>query len=120
MAKGTITQEMTQEEFHGLVQVLDRAANLGTRLSNNTSATSSTLTCSPPAVAAIASLIMFKQNGQAVANVWAPVPTASAARKRETRCAGGSSNHIRPPPAPQQNVFVPWRGISEAFRPVAD
>ena len=73
---------------------------------------SSTFTFSPPCVPAMPSVIMFKQNGQAVARVRAPVASASCARKTETRCAGASSNHIRPPPAPQQKVFFPWRGIS--------
>ncbi len=33
---------------------------------------------------------MFKQNGQAVARVRAPVASASCARRRETRCMGFS------------------------------
>ena len=73
---------------------------------------SSTFTFSPPGTPAIPSVIMFKQNGQAVARVRAPVESASCARKTETRCDGASSNHIRPPPAPQQKVFFPQRGIS--------
>ena len=52
---------------------------------------------SPPGVLAIPSVIMFRQNGQPVARVFAPVATASCARRFETRCSGGSSNHIRPP-----------------------
>ena len=71
-----------------------------------------TFTFSPPCAAAMPSLIMFKQNGQAVARVRAPVATASWERKTETRCEGASSNHIRPPPAPQQKVFFPQRGMS--------
>jgi hypothetical protein len=81
------------------------------RLRSN-SAISSTFTFSPPCAVAIPSLIIFKQNGQAVARVRAPVAMASSERKTETRCDGASSNHIRPPPAPQQNVFFPQRGIS--------
>src|SRR6266705_679728 len=81
------------------------------RLSSN-SAMSSTFTFSPPCVPAMPSVIMFKQNGQAVATVRAPVASASCERKWETRCDGASSNHIRPPPAPQQKVFFPQRGIS--------
>ena len=73
---------------------------------------SSTFTFSPPCVPAMPSVIMFKQNGQAVASVRAPVAIASCERKTETRCDGASSNHIRPPPAPQQKVFFPQRGIS--------
>jgi hypothetical protein len=44
--------------------------------------------------------------------VRAPVAIASSERRTETRCDGTSSNHIRPPPAPQQKVFFPQRGIS--------
>ena len=73
---------------------------------------SSTFTFSPPDVPAMPSLIMFRQNGQAVASVFAPLATTSSARRLETRSAGDSSNHIRPPPAPQQKVFLPQRGIS--------
>jgi len=54
---------------------------------------SSTFTFSPPCVPAMPSVIMFKQNGQAVARVRAPVAMASSARKCETRCSGASSNH---------------------------
>src|SRR5216110_1232549 len=85
------------------------------RLSSN-SAMSSTFTFSPPCVPAIPSVIMFKQNGQAVATVRAPVASASCARRQETRCTGDSSNHIRPPPAPQQKVFLPCRGIFAKLR----
>ncbi len=71
---------------------------------------SSTLTFSPSGTPAIPSVIMFKQNGQAVARVRAPVASASSARKTETRCDGASSNHIRPLPAPQQKLLFPQRG----------
>ena len=73
----------------------------------NTSAMSRTSISGPDVLDVTPSVIMFKQNGHAVAKVRAPVPAASAARTRETRCAGGSSNHMRPPPAPQQKVFAP-------------
>ena len=46
---------------------------------------SSTFTFSPPCVPAMPSVIMFKQNGQAVARVRAPVAMASCERKTETR-----------------------------------
>ena len=52
------------------------------RLSNS-SAMSSTFTFSPPGVPAMPSVIMFKQNGQAVASVRAPVAIASCERKTE-------------------------------------
>ena len=44
---------------------------------------SSTFTFSPPCVPAIPSVIMFKQNGQAVASVRAPVAMASCDAKRK-------------------------------------
>jgi hypothetical protein len=59
------------------------------------SAMSSTFTFSPPCVPAMPSVIMFEQNGQALASVRAPVAMASSERKTRTRCDGGSSNHLR-------------------------
>src|SRR5438093_11192674 len=75
-------------------------------------AMSSTFTFSPPSVPAMPSVIMFQQNGQAVASVRAPVAIASCERKTETRCDGASSNHIPAPPAPQQKLFLPQRALS--------
>src|SRR2546428_13357905 len=90
-----------------LVSEIDYSPSVGVWRLRSSSAMSSTLTFSPPWVPAIPSVIMFKQNGQAVASERAPVSSASRARIQETRCAGDSSNHIRPPPAPQQKVFFP-------------
>src|SRR6266576_3226411 len=63
--------------------------------------------------AATPSVIMVRQNGQPTATVLAPVAKASPARREQTRFFGSSSIHIRPPPAPQQNVFSRLRGISQ-------
>ena len=47
---------------------------------------------------------MTMQNGQAVARVSAPVAMTSLVRSALMRVPRVSSIHIRPPPAPQQNV----------------
>ncbi len=73
---------------------------------------SATRTVSAP-LAATPSVIIVRQNGQPVATVLAPVPRASAARWVETRCFGSSSIHMRPPPAPQQDVPPRLRFISQ-------
>ena len=52
------------------------------------------------------------QNGQAVATVSAPVSSAWRVRSALIRVPRVSSIHIRPPPAPQQNLFLPRRSIS--------
>ena len=78
------------------------------------SATSTTGTSAP--VALTASPTMIRQNGQATATVDAPVSSASWTRPRPIRSSGGSSNHIRPPPAPQQAVSAPRRRISFSRR----
>jgi hypothetical protein len=77
---------------------------------------SATRTCSAPGVAATPSVIIFRQNGQPVATVAAPVARASAARCRLTRWSGRSSNHARPPPDPQQKVCSRLHGIAFPFR----
>jgi len=57
-----------------------------------------------PSRAAMPSVVIVKQNGHETANVRAPVARASAMRLYPTRLSALSSNHIRPPPAPQQEV----------------
>ena len=52
------------------------------------------------------------QNGQAVATVEAPVSSTWRVRSTLIRVPRVSSIHIRPPPAPQQNVSLPLLAIS--------
>ena len=60
------------------------------------------------------------QNGHSVATVEAPVASAWAVRDSLIRVPRVSSIHIRPPPAPQQNVFLPRLSISRSSRPGTD
>ena len=62
---------------------------------------------------------MTMQNGQAVATVVAPVSRAWRVRSALIRVPLVSSIHIRPPPAPQQNVWRPDRSISTTDTPAA-
>ena len=62
---------------------------------------------------------MTMQNGQAVATASAPVSMTSRARSALIRVPRVSSIHIRPPPAPQQNVWRPDRSISVIATPAA-
>ena len=55
---------------------------------------------------------MRAQNGHAVATTFAPVSRASAIRSAAIREPCRTSTHAPPPPAPQQNVLSPLRGIS--------
>ena len=57
------------------------------------------------------------QNGQAVATVDAPVSSTWSVRAALTRVPRVSSIHIRPPPAPQQNVCRPLFSISRSSTP---
>ena len=57
------------------------------------------------------------QNGQAVASVSAPVARTCCVRAAFTRVPRDSSIHIRPPPAPQQNVWRPLLSISRSSMP---
>jgi len=81
---------------------------------------------SPDADAAIApdasasarpSFIITMQNGQLVATVAAPVSSAWRVRSALIRVPRVSSIHIRPPPAPQQNEFLPFFSISRSSSP---
>ena len=62
---------------------------------------------------------MTMQNGQAVATVAAPVSSTCRVRSSLIRVPRVSSIHIRPPPAPQQNVSLPLLGISVSDTPAA-
>ena len=55
---------------------------------------------------------MSAQKGQAVATTLAPVSRASAIRSAAIREPWRTSTQAPPPPAPQQNVRSPLRGIS--------
>ena len=59
------------------------------------------------------------QNGQAVATVVAPVSSTWRVRSALIRVPRVSSIHIRPPPAPQQNVFSSDFSISTISAPAA-
>ena len=60
------------------------------------------------------------QNGQFVATVPAPVSSAWRVRSALIRVPRVSSIHIRPPPAPQQKLFLPLRSISTSSSPATD
>ncbi len=77
------------------------------------------LTAVPPGAAARPSDIMTMQNGQLVATVSAPVARTCAVRFSLMRVPRVSSIHMRPPPAPQQNVFLPDFSISVIDTPAA-
>ena len=62
---------------------------------------------------------MTMQNGHAVATVSAPVSSTWRVRSALIRVPRVSSIHIRPPPAPQQNVFLPDFSISVIETPAA-
>ena len=57
------------------------------------------------------------QNGHAVASVSAPVSSTWRVRSALMRVPRVSSIHIRPPPAPQQNVCLPRFSISRSSTP---
>ena len=59
------------------------------------------------------------QNGQAVATVSAPVSSTWRVRSALMRVPRSSSIHMRPPPAPQQNVLRPDFSISVTETPAA-
>jgi hypothetical protein len=63
------------------------------------------------------SRIITMQYGHAVATVEAPVSSAWRVRSALIRVPRVSSIHIRPPPAPQQNVFRPLLSISRSSSP---
>src|SRR4029453_18504106 len=62
---------------------------------------------------------MRAQKGHAVATTLAPVCRASAIRSAAIREPWRTSTHAPPPPAPQQNVCWPFRGISMSPSPDA-
>ena len=76
-------------------------------------------TAVPPSAAARPSLIMTMQNGHEVATVSAPVARTWRVRSSLIRVPRVSSIHIRPPPAPQQNVVLPDFSISVIETPAA-
>src|SRR6202022_1513084 len=82
--------------------------------STTNSAMSFACMASPRPVSLMPSLIMVRQNGQLVAMVPLPpsVAAASSTRFWLMRWPSFSSSHIRPPPAPQQNVSLRLRSIS--------
>jgi hypothetical protein len=57
------------------------------------------------------------QNGHSTATTWAPVSSAWRVRSSLIRVPRVSSIHMRPPPAPQQNVCLPLRSISRISTP---
>jgi len=65
------------------------------------------------------SVSIVMQNGHAVATVSAPVSRAWRVRSTLMRVPRVSSIHMRPPPAPQQNVFLPDFSISVIDTPAA-
>jgi hypothetical protein len=60
---------------------------------------------------------MTRQNGHAVATASAPVSSAWRVRSELILTPRFSSIHIRPPPAPQQNVWRPDFSISRTSTP---
>jgi len=76
---------------------------------------------SPRPVSLMPSLIIVRQNGQLVATTpFSPsVFAASSTRFWLMRWPMVSSSHMRPPPAPQQNVSVRLRSISFTLTPIA-
>src|SRR5438477_119004 len=89
-------------EIHWLIQACWFPLGCGGKVSARISAMSRTVIS--PLRAAIPSLVMVKQNGHETHSVRVPVASASATRLCPTRLSAVSSNHILPPPAPQQEV----------------
>ena len=73
--------------------------------------------CSVASFARSPSSNMVRQKGQAVPTTSGFTRSASSVRSIFTRLPMRSSNHIIPPPAPQQKPFSRFRSISLGWTP---